>query len=247
MTFYSIGDVAERCGINPVTLRAWQRRYGLLKPQRSEGGHRQFDEDDILRIQEIKRWIESGVPVGKVKALLDKGKIPAAGDWTALQEEMMSTLRQVSPARLRTRLALLGREHPVDALIDHVYQPVRERLSLDLNTARVMLSLLDGALIEQAVLHLGEVRRKAGKDALLIGWGIDDRTSLWLEAWRLSHTGWRVDVLAEPLEELHPEFFPGQQIIVWTGKPLSPDQAQRLEHWRQQGYAVAIHAPALSV
>ena len=47
MAFYSIGEVAERCGINPVTLRAWQRRYGLLKPQRSEGGHRQFDEEDI--------------------------------------------------------------------------------------------------------------------------------------------------------------------------------------------------------
>ncbi|EQB6624404.1 MerR family DNA-binding transcriptional regulator, partial [Escherichia coli] len=28
MAYYSIGDVAERCGINPVTLRAWQRRYG---------------------------------------------------------------------------------------------------------------------------------------------------------------------------------------------------------------------------
>ncbi|ENZ0106483.1 MerR family transcriptional regulator, partial [Escherichia coli] len=27
MAYYSIGDVAERCGINPVTLRAWQRRY----------------------------------------------------------------------------------------------------------------------------------------------------------------------------------------------------------------------------
>ncbi|HAX4167454.1 MerR family DNA-binding transcriptional regulator, partial [Xanthomonas citri pv. citri] len=26
MAYYSIGDVAERCGINPVTLRAWQRR-----------------------------------------------------------------------------------------------------------------------------------------------------------------------------------------------------------------------------
>lgn len=51
MAFYSIGEVAERCGINPVTLRAWQRRYGLLKPQRSEGGHRQFDEEDILRIR----------------------------------------------------------------------------------------------------------------------------------------------------------------------------------------------------
>lgn len=48
-----------------------QRRYGLLKPQRSEGGHRLFDEEDIQRIEEIKRWISNGVPVGKVKALLE--------------------------------------------------------------------------------------------------------------------------------------------------------------------------------
>ena len=51
MTLYSIGDVAERCGINPVTLRAWQRRYGLLKPQRPEDGHRLFVEDYIQRIE----------------------------------------------------------------------------------------------------------------------------------------------------------------------------------------------------
>jgi DNA-binding transcriptional MerR regulator len=104
MAFYSIGDVAERCGINPVTLRAWQRRYGLLKPQRSEGGHRQFDDDDILRIEEIKRWIERGVPVGKVKALLDQDKVPEPGDWRTLQEEMMGTLRQVSPGKSRAQI-----------------------------------------------------------------------------------------------------------------------------------------------
>ena len=74
MAYYSIGEVAERCGINPVTLRAWQRRYGLLKPQRSEGGHRQFDDEDILRIEEIKRLMKSGVSVGKVKALLENNR-----------------------------------------------------------------------------------------------------------------------------------------------------------------------------
>ena len=84
MTFYSIGDVAERCGINPVTLRAWQRRYGLLKPQRSEGGHRQFDDEDVQRIEEIKRWIESGVPVGKVKALMEGSDVDAHDGWTTL-------------------------------------------------------------------------------------------------------------------------------------------------------------------
>ncbi|CCK05161.1 Putative HTH-type transcriptional regulator ycgE [Cronobacter sakazakii 701] len=94
MAFYSIGEIAERCGINPVTLRAWQRRYGLLKPQRSEGGHRQFDEDDIQRIEEIKRWIKSGVPVGKVKALLDKDVVVGPEAWNVVQEEMMGVVRQ---------------------------------------------------------------------------------------------------------------------------------------------------------
>jgi DNA-binding transcriptional MerR regulator len=81
--------------------RAWQRRYGLLKPQRSEGGHRQFDEEDIQRIEEIKRWIESGVPVGKVKALLEDKKVDSHDGWESLQEEVMSVLRQVRPAKLR--------------------------------------------------------------------------------------------------------------------------------------------------
>lgn len=90
------------------TARLWQRRYGLLKPQRSEGGHRQFDED-ILRIEEIKRWIERGVSVGKVKALLEDN-LPAARDESAhLQEEMMSILRYMQPARIRaTRRSVIN-------------------------------------------------------------------------------------------------------------------------------------------
>jgi DNA-binding transcriptional MerR regulator len=246
MAYYSIGDVAERCGINPVTLRAWQRRYGLLKPQRSEGGHRQFDEEDVRRIEEIKRWIERGVPVGKVKALLDKDKTPEAADWSLMQEEMMATLRQVNPTRLRTRIANLVREYPVDSLIDQVFEPVRLRLSLDQVTARVMCSLLDGALIDNAVFHLAEARKKAGRDALLIGWDIDDRTRLWLEAWRLSQSGWRIDVLAEPLHSPHPEFFPGQHLFVWTGNALTPEQHEQLVHWQRQGFAIAFHGPTVN-
>lgn len=241
MAFYSIGDVAERCGINPVTLRAWQRRYGLLKPQRSEGGHRQFDDDDIRRIEEIKRWIERGVPVGKVKALLDQDKDPEPGDWRSLQEEMMGTLRQVSPAKTRLQIAAFCHLHPVDALIDNVFLPVRQTLSLDHDTARIISSMLDGILIEQAVTSLSDSRSKAGKDALLIGWGVEDRTRLWLEAWRLSHRGWRINVFAEPLALPHPEFFPGQHILVWAGETLSAEHHRQLEHWQRQGYLITPH------
>lgn len=238
MTLYSIGDVAERCRINPVTLRAWQRRYGLLKPARTEGGHRQFDDEDIQRIEEIKRWIESGVPVGKVKALLEGENVNIHDGWMTLQEEMMTVLRHVKPSKLRAKVASAGREHPADALIDHVFIPIRQRLGLDQNTARTMCSLLDGILIDYVAFCLTGSRKKAGKNALIIGWGTEDRTRVWLEAWRLSQQGWRMDVLAEPLELPRPELFPGQQLFIFTGKPLTRRQQEQLAHWQEQGFLV---------
>ncbi|POP40472.1 helix-turn-helix-type transcriptional regulator [Superficieibacter electus] len=241
MAFYSIGDVAERCGINPVTLRAWQRRYGLLKPQRSIGGHRQFDEDDIQRIEEIKRWVDSGVPVGKVKALLEGEEVAVHDGWASIQEEMMSVLRHVHPASLRAKIVEIGRKHSAENLIDNVFVPVRQKLSLDQHTARTMCSLLDGMLIDYSVSCLSEARKKEGKEALLIGWGSDDHTRLWLEAWRLSQRGWHITVLAEPLDSPRPELFPGQQIFLWTGKALSRRQHEQLAHWQEQGFAVTYH------
>lgn len=254
MAFYTIGEVAERCAINPVTLRAWQRRYGLLKPQRSEGGHRQFDEEDIQRIEEIKRWIKSGVSVSKVKALLEgeENKVATDDKWTALREEMMTVLRLVHPAKLRALISETGRKYPADAIIDNIFVPVRQRLSQDHYTARAMCSLLDGLLIDYTVLCLAESRSKAGSDALLIGWDVEDRTRLWLEAWRLSQRGWRIDILAEPLESPRPELFPGQKVFVWTGKTLTHRQQEQLDHWREQGFTITFHdaqalAPASSL
>jgi len=241
MAYYSIGEVAERCGINPVTLRAWQRRYGLLKPQRSEGGHRQFDEEDILRIEEIKRLMKSGVSVGKVKALLGTEELMTQSGWSSSQEEMMLVVRYASPTKLRARLAELRREHSLEALIDNILVPVRQRMSLDQNTVRHMASMLDGVLIEVAAASLVESRKKPGKDALLIGWDCEDRTRLWLEAARLSQKGWHIDVLADPIDSPRPELFPGQKIFVWTGKAPTARQQEQLDHWHEQGFAVSFH------
>lgn len=55
---YSIGEFAQLCGINATTLRAWQRRYGLLKPQRTDGGHRLYSDDDIQQALKILDWVK---------------------------------------------------------------------------------------------------------------------------------------------------------------------------------------------
>jgi DNA-binding transcriptional MerR regulator len=182
-------------------------------------GHRQFDDEDILRIEEIKRLMKSGVSVGKVKALLENKEVLTQGNWVSFQEEMMTVLRYASPAKLRAKIGEFRRDHAIDALIDNIISPVRQRMNQDQNTVRHMASLLDGVLIEFAIASLAESRKKAGKDALLIGWECDDRTHLWLEAARLAQKGWHIDVLAEPIDSPRPELFPGKKSSSGRGNP----------------------------
>ncbi len=68
--WYAIREVSEITGVKPVTLRAWQRRYNLVQPERTEKGHRLYSEDNIEMIREIQGWLAKGIAIGKVKDLL---------------------------------------------------------------------------------------------------------------------------------------------------------------------------------
>jgi DNA-binding transcriptional MerR regulator len=67
---FPIREVARLTGVNPVTLRAWERRYGLIVPMRTESGHRLYSMSDIERVRSILGWIERGVAVSKVAKIL---------------------------------------------------------------------------------------------------------------------------------------------------------------------------------
>ncbi|MGE7958232.1 MerR family transcriptional regulator [Pseudomonas sp. NPDC089530] len=67
-----IREVSRLTGVNPVTLRAWERRYGLIQPVRTKSGRRLYSMHDIETVREILRWIERGVAVGKVGQILAK-------------------------------------------------------------------------------------------------------------------------------------------------------------------------------
>ncbi|MCL1089990.1 MerR family transcriptional regulator [Shewanella profunda] len=65
-----IGEVSAITGVNAVTLRAWQRRFGLVIPARTPKGHRLYTPDNIQEIHEINTWLAKGVAISKVKPLL---------------------------------------------------------------------------------------------------------------------------------------------------------------------------------
>jgi DNA-binding transcriptional MerR regulator len=50
---YNLKAVCKETGLSPATLRAWERRYGLIKPQRSAGGHRLYTRQDV----ELLKWL----------------------------------------------------------------------------------------------------------------------------------------------------------------------------------------------
>ncbi|WP_018936543.1 MerR family transcriptional regulator [Thioalkalivibrio sp. ALJ24] len=69
---YPIRHVCAETGINDVTLRAWERRYGLIRPMRTPKGHRLYSEEDIQRIQRIMELLDQGIPVSQVHRVLQR-------------------------------------------------------------------------------------------------------------------------------------------------------------------------------
>lgn len=236
--FYTIGDISRDCAINPVTLRAWQRRYGLITPIRTPGGHRLYTEADRQKILEIKRWVESGLPPAKVKTLLEGQTTDISGEWDQRQEELLAKLRDNHPGKLRQWIFSITKDSPAAAIIDQVFLPVRQRLKLNQRTADFMGSLLDGVFIDFVCFALSAARKRPGEDALLLGWASQDRARLWLEGWRLSQESWRITVLAEPLKQIDPQQLPAQQIFLWSDKPLTRTQQQHLADWQQDGHKI---------
>jgi len=56
-----IGEFARRTGVSPELLRAWERRYGLLQPIRSEGGFRLYAAEDGERVARMQQGLEEGL------------------------------------------------------------------------------------------------------------------------------------------------------------------------------------------
>jgi DNA-binding transcriptional MerR regulator len=103
-----IREVARQTGVNAVTLRAWERRYGLIVPQRTPKGHRLFNAEHVQRIHTILTWLNRGVPVSQVKGLIDSAQaLPDAvkNEWQALRQNLVqavSELAQTSPKPSKT-------------------------------------------------------------------------------------------------------------------------------------------------
>jgi DNA-binding transcriptional MerR regulator len=81
---YSIGAVERMVGVSATTLRNWEERYGLIRPERSAGGHRLYTRSQVEQIGFLAARLEDGVQAADAHRLLAErlaaGATVAAGE-----------------------------------------------------------------------------------------------------------------------------------------------------------------------
>jgi methanogenic corrinoid protein MtbC1 len=65
---YNIKSVSQRTGVQPVTLRAWERRYKILEPSRAENGYRLYSERDVALLIWLKNQVDTGISISSAVA-----------------------------------------------------------------------------------------------------------------------------------------------------------------------------------
>jgi DNA-binding transcriptional MerR regulator len=95
-----IGEVARRTGVTVPTLRAWERRYGLLLPVRTAGGHRRYTDEDVQRVQAVLELASQGWAVGAAARRV-AGRRPAASPTRPPVDELRDRLWSALDQALR--------------------------------------------------------------------------------------------------------------------------------------------------
>lgn len=127
---YPIRTVSELTGINPITLRAWERRYGLITPERTVKGHRLYSENDIQRIREVQALLDEGLAISRVADALEQSVQHAADPWIARQQQMLKAVQKFDERALEQVYGAALALYPVDTVTEQLLLPLLKILGV---------------------------------------------------------------------------------------------------------------------
>jgi DICT domain-containing protein len=105
----SIGDLAHRTGVPISTLRSWEKRYGFLRPDRRDGGHRRYSEADVDAVLEVLARRRGGLSLA---AAVQRVDVPPVRSGSVFAE-----LRRRHPAlrpQVLSRRTLVSMSHAIE-------------------------------------------------------------------------------------------------------------------------------------
>lgn len=138
---YPIREVSRLTGVNAITLRAWERRYALIEPVRTDSGHRLYTQAHIERIKSAVKLTEQGIPISRVKGLLDEtlasSSITVSADDSDYPALLLQKTRNFDLPGLHQTLDFLFTDLPDDQVLHVVYLVSSELQSESKELARL--------------------------------------------------------------------------------------------------------------
>jgi len=219
-----IGELSKRAGVSAELLRAWERRYELFSPARTESGYRLYSELDVDRAQRMRFHIDAGLSAAQAAAetgadfRATRAAAPEPSDPQSLGAGLWQALDELDDERTHAALDRLLASFGVETVLREVVLPHMRRLGERWERGEAMIarehfasSLLRGRL-------LGLARgwgAGAGPHALLACVPGDQHDiglicfglALRGQGWRITFLGadTPLDTVLEAVEQLTPE------------------------------------------
>lgn len=238
--FMPIRDVARITGVNAVTLRAWERRYGLIVPHRTPKGHRLYSDEHVSHIQAILSWLNRGVSVSQVKGLLRSNQpafAEASSQWEAKRQQLQEAICNLNERRLDDCFNSEMAVYPPNTLCEQLLLPLLEELELrwrnqfGAQAERVFFYSWLRSKLGARLYHNN--RQHNGAPLLMIN--VSDlpmAPGMWLTAWLASNAGSAVDVFDWPLSPpelaLAVEHIQPRAVLLYSSQALNTTHLQRL-------------------
>ncbi|SDL99503.1 DNA-binding transcriptional regulator, MerR family [Oryzisolibacter propanilivorax] len=122
--YFTIGEVAQLCGVKPHVLRYWEQEFTQLRPMKRRGNRRYYQHHEVLMIRRIRELLYEqgftisgarnqlldGSPAGRTAALQEEGAAAAQALATALSQEAALQLADGALQLDAAEAALLRRE-----------------------------------------------------------------------------------------------------------------------------------------
>ena len=220
---YRIHIASEMTGVSEALIRAWERRYGVLKPRRTASGYRAYTQADIEVLKRLKKLTQEGVAIADAVQMLPRIKKEAKQHVVAMSAPRKAP-QQAQFERWRTealaaaeRLDQQGVEAVLDdalhslppvAFFEEIVVPLEVEVGERWHAGKITVAeehLVTQAARERVLTLLHQAPRRARFHVVCACFPTEDHElGLLGAALRFRHAGWRVTFLGArtPIEHL---------------------------------------------